>query len=158
MIDTPYPMEVERHINQLNEHAVLDRKLDTPYPIEVDTPYLAIDQNSSIRYGVSNGFDTAYREFLGVGTTFDIFQHRIPPVSSLTGYGSFVPTLLSFSKMSLPRPMVSLESFKTSFMKVHINTPTFRNYNLQISHRDDHRKGLRSIGKALKDMMSGKRK
>ncbi|GJX50028.1 hypothetical protein Tco_0276873 [Tanacetum coccineum] len=23
----------------------------------------------SVRYGVSNGFDTAYREFLGVGTT-----------------------------------------------------------------------------------------
>ncbi|GKB61288.1 hypothetical protein Tco_0917474, partial [Tanacetum coccineum] len=29
----------------------------------------------SVRYGVSNGFDTAYREFLGVGTTFDIFQN-----------------------------------------------------------------------------------
>ncbi|GJR38318.1 reverse transcriptase domain-containing protein [Tanacetum coccineum] len=27
--------------------AVLDRKLDTPYPMEVDTPYSAIDQNST---------------------------------------------------------------------------------------------------------------
>ncbi|GKF35697.1 hypothetical protein Tco_0112455, partial [Tanacetum coccineum] len=29
----------------------------------------------SVRYGVSNGFDTAYRVFLGVGTTLDIFQN-----------------------------------------------------------------------------------
>ncbi|GJW04273.1 hypothetical protein Tco_1563129 [Tanacetum coccineum] len=29
----------------------------------------------SVRYGVSNRFDMAYREFLGVGTTFDIFQN-----------------------------------------------------------------------------------
>ncbi|GKE86874.1 hypothetical protein Tco_1560616, partial [Tanacetum coccineum] len=28
-----------RRINQLNEYAVLDRKLDTPYPMEVDMPY-----------------------------------------------------------------------------------------------------------------------
>ncbi|GJS49467.1 hypothetical protein Tco_0599588 [Tanacetum coccineum] len=28
-----------------------------------------------IRYGVSKGFDTAYWWFLGVGTTFDIFQN-----------------------------------------------------------------------------------
>ncbi|GKB21833.1 hypothetical protein Tco_0855756, partial [Tanacetum coccineum] len=30
---------------------------------------------NSVRYGVSNGFDMAYREFLGVGTMFDIFQN-----------------------------------------------------------------------------------
>ncbi|GJS23958.1 hypothetical protein Tco_0452590 [Tanacetum coccineum] len=29
----------------------------------------------AVQYGVSNGFDMAYREFLGVGTTFDIFQN-----------------------------------------------------------------------------------
>ncbi|GKA26548.1 hypothetical protein Tco_0712657, partial [Tanacetum coccineum] len=29
----------------------------------------------SVRYGVLNGFDTAYREFLGVRTMFDIFQN-----------------------------------------------------------------------------------
>ncbi|GKF89780.1 hypothetical protein Tco_0263743, partial [Tanacetum coccineum] len=35
----------------------------------------------SVRYGVSKGFDTAYRRFLGVGTMFDIFQniHDLPP-------------------------------------------------------------------------------
>ncbi|GJZ56346.1 hypothetical protein Tco_0611539 [Tanacetum coccineum] len=43
MIDTPYSMEVDTPINQLNHYAVLDRKLDTPYPMEVDTPYSAID-------------------------------------------------------------------------------------------------------------------
>ncbi|GJT91696.1 hypothetical protein Tco_1080541 [Tanacetum coccineum] len=29
----------------------------------------------AVQYSVSNGFDTAYREFLRVGTTFDIFQN-----------------------------------------------------------------------------------
>ncbi|GKA44573.1 hypothetical protein Tco_0737297 [Tanacetum coccineum] len=29
----------------------------------------------SVRYGVSNVLDTAYWGFLGVGTTFDIFQN-----------------------------------------------------------------------------------
>ncbi|GJX54203.1 hypothetical protein Tco_0282572 [Tanacetum coccineum] len=40
----------------------------------------------------------------------------------------------------------------------HLNTYLSETINLQTQHRDDHRKGLRSIGKALKDMMSGKRK
>ncbi|GKD52608.1 hypothetical protein Tco_1281584, partial [Tanacetum coccineum] len=40
----------------------------------------------------------------------------------------------------------------------HMNTYLFETINLQTQHRDDHQKGLRSIGKALKDMMSGKRK
>ncbi|GJS19008.1 hypothetical protein Tco_0413480 [Tanacetum coccineum] len=31
----------------------------------------------SVRYGVSKGLDTAYWAFLGVGTTFDIFQNII---------------------------------------------------------------------------------
>ncbi|GJU14277.1 hypothetical protein Tco_1142243 [Tanacetum coccineum] len=40
----------------------------------------------------------------------------------------------------------------------HLNTYLSKTIDLQTQHRDDHRKGLRSIGKALKDMMSGKRK
>nr|GEU59551.1 hypothetical protein [Tanacetum cinerariifolium] len=38
----------------------------------------------------------------------------------------------------------------------HLNTYLSKTINLQTQHRDDHQKGLRSIGKALKDMMSGK--
>ncbi|GJY01619.1 hypothetical protein Tco_0359771 [Tanacetum coccineum] len=79
----------------LNEYAVLDRKLDTPYPMEVDTPYSAIDQNSIRRI---QGLDTAYWGFLGVGTTFDIFQnihilYLEYGVLSLSGYGvlNFTP-------------------------------------------------------------------
>ncbi|GJY69597.1 putative reverse transcriptase domain-containing protein [Tanacetum coccineum] len=34
-----------RRINQLNEYAVLDKKLHMSYPMEVDTPYSVIDQN-----------------------------------------------------------------------------------------------------------------
>ncbi|GJW98755.1 retrovirus-related pol polyprotein from transposon TNT 1-94 [Tanacetum coccineum] len=46
----------------------------------------------SVRYGVSNGLDTAYWGFLGVGTTFDIFQnihilYLEYGVLSLFGYG-----------------------------------------------------------------------
>ncbi|GJX51226.1 hypothetical protein Tco_0278071 [Tanacetum coccineum] len=40
----------------------------------------------------------------------------------------------------------------------HLNTYLSETINLQTQQRDYHRKGLRSIGKALKDMMSGKRK
>ncbi|GJW85121.1 hypothetical protein Tco_0158266 [Tanacetum coccineum] len=40
----------------------------------------------------------------------------------------------------------------------HLNTYLSETINLQTQHRDDHQKGLRSIGKALKDMMSRKRK
>nr|GEW11268.1 hypothetical protein [Tanacetum cinerariifolium] len=39
-----------------------------------------------------------------------------------------------------------------------LNTYLSETINLQTQQRDDHRKGLRSIGKALKDMMSRKRK
>ncbi|GJR74500.1 hypothetical protein Tco_0086865 [Tanacetum coccineum] len=63
-----------------DEYAVLDRELDTQYPMELDTPYSIVDQNSvwkSVEYGVSNELDTAYWGFLGVGTTFDIFQNII---------------------------------------------------------------------------------
>ncbi|GJU80007.1 hypothetical protein Tco_1282372 [Tanacetum coccineum] len=73
----------------LNEYAVLDRKLDTPYPMEVDTPYRFIDQNSGLeygRYGVSKVLDIAYRGFLGVETTFDIFQNILFPYSLNTAY------------------------------------------------------------------------
>ncbi|GJT55704.1 hypothetical protein Tco_0990758 [Tanacetum coccineum] len=50
MTDTPYPMKWICRINQLNEYAVLDRKLDTSYPMEVNTPYSAIDQNNRIEF------------------------------------------------------------------------------------------------------------
>ncbi|GJY39205.1 copia protein [Tanacetum coccineum] len=39
-----------------------------------------------------------------------------------------------------------------------LNTYLSKTINLQDQQRDAHREGLRSIGKALKDMMSGKRK
>ncbi|GKE24242.1 hypothetical protein Tco_1435754 [Tanacetum coccineum] len=38
----------------------------------------------------------------------------------------------------------------------HLNTYLSKTINIQTQHRDDHRKGLRLIRKALKDMMSGK--
>ncbi|GJR89002.1 hypothetical protein Tco_0213013 [Tanacetum coccineum] len=38
----------------------------------------------------------------------------------------------------------------------HLNTYLSETIDFQTQHQDDHRKGLRSIGKALKDMMSGK--
>ncbi|GKE89809.1 hypothetical protein Tco_1567284, partial [Tanacetum coccineum] len=50
----------------------------------------------SVEYGVSNGLDTAYWGFLGVRTTFDIFQNIILfpyleyGVLSLSGYGVLV--------------------------------------------------------------------
>ncbi|GJW79075.1 hypothetical protein Tco_0140757 [Tanacetum coccineum] len=68
-VDTSYPMEVD---------TPYPIEVDTPYPIEVDTPYRVIEQNNGLiyhRYGVSNVFDMAYWGFLGVGTTFDIFQN-----------------------------------------------------------------------------------
>ncbi|GJW29080.1 hypothetical protein Tco_0045955 [Tanacetum coccineum] len=40
----------------------------------------------------------------------------------------------------------------------HLNTYLYKTINLQTQHQDDHRKGLMSIGKALKDMMSRKQK
>ncbi|GJV62913.1 hypothetical protein Tco_1473741 [Tanacetum coccineum] len=53
----------------------------------------------SVRYGVSKELDMTYWGFLGVGTTFDIFQNIIfipyleYGVLSLSGYGvlSFIP-------------------------------------------------------------------
>ncbi|GJR98387.1 retrovirus-related pol polyprotein from transposon TNT 1-94 [Tanacetum coccineum] len=47
---------------------------------------------------------------------------------------------------NLPHESQSLNSFQTKII------------NHQIQHRDEHQKGLRSIGKALKDMMIGKKK
>ncbi|GKA96901.1 hypothetical protein Tco_0824795 [Tanacetum coccineum] len=40
----------------------------------------------------------------------------------------------------------------------YLNTYLSETINLQTQQRDAHREGLRSIGQALKDMMSGKRK
>ncbi|GJW01927.1 hypothetical protein Tco_0413788 [Tanacetum coccineum] len=53
----------------------------------------------SVQYGVSNGLDTAYWGFLGVGTTFDIFQnihilYLQYGVLSLSGYGVLLFNLL----------------------------------------------------------------
>ncbi|GKB97077.1 hypothetical protein Tco_0983214, partial [Tanacetum coccineum] len=88
----------------LNEYAVLDRKLDMPYPMEVDTPYRFIDQNSGLeygRYGVSKVLDMAYRGFLGIGTTFDIFQNIVQIRHIfLDGYGVLVFRTINF-KISL---------------------------------------------------------
>nr|GEW94364.1 copia protein [Tanacetum cinerariifolium] len=47
---------------------------------------------------------------------------------------------------NLPHESQSLDSFQTKII------------NHQIQHRDEHQKGLRSIKKALKDMMKGKKK
>ncbi|GKC04317.1 hypothetical protein Tco_0995927, partial [Tanacetum coccineum] len=44
------------------------------------------------RYGVSKVFDTAYWGFLGVGTTFDIFQNILFPYGLNTAYWSFLDT------------------------------------------------------------------
>nr|GEZ62748.1 hypothetical protein [Tanacetum cinerariifolium] len=44
------------------------------------------------RYGVSNVLDTAYRGFLGVGTTFDIFQNILYSYGLNTAYWSFRDT------------------------------------------------------------------
>ncbi|GJY39887.1 hypothetical protein Tco_0426251, partial [Tanacetum coccineum] len=56
-------------------YAILDRKLDTPYPMEVDTPYRVINKNSSVSIRHIQGIGYGVLEFLGVGTTFDIFQN-----------------------------------------------------------------------------------
>ncbi|GJZ97004.1 hypothetical protein Tco_0669338, partial [Tanacetum coccineum] len=40
------------------------------------------------RYGVSKVLDTPYWGFLGVGTTFDIFQNILFPYSLNTAYWS----------------------------------------------------------------------
>ncbi|GJV72726.1 hypothetical protein Tco_1492721 [Tanacetum coccineum] len=44
------------------------------------------------RYAVSKVLDTAYQGFLGVGTTFDIFQNILFPYSLNTAYWSFLDT------------------------------------------------------------------
>nr|GEX00240.1 putative retrotransposon Gag domain, aspartic peptidase domain protein [Tanacetum cinerariifolium] len=44
------------------------------------------------RYGVSKVLDTAYRRFLGVGTTFDIFHNILFPYGLNTTYWSFLDT------------------------------------------------------------------
>ncbi|GJV31935.1 hypothetical protein Tco_1392335 [Tanacetum coccineum] len=44
-------------------------------PLKIDFCGLSIEK--SVQYGVFNGLDTVYWGFLGVGTTFDIFQNII---------------------------------------------------------------------------------
>ncbi|GJS94257.1 hypothetical protein Tco_0801225 [Tanacetum coccineum] len=70
-----------RRIADQNEYAVLDRRLDTPYRV--------VDQNSglelvSIRRIQGIGYDLL--GFLGIGTTFDIFQNILFPYSLNTAY------------------------------------------------------------------------
>ncbi|GKC89096.1 hypothetical protein Tco_1149745, partial [Tanacetum coccineum] len=57
-----------------------------------------------MRYGVSNGFDTAYQGILGVGTPFDIFQnihilYLQYGILVFSGYGVLI-LLSSWSLMS----------------------------------------------------------
>ncbi|GJU03913.1 hypothetical protein Tco_1114251 [Tanacetum coccineum] len=68
----------------------------------------------SVRYGVSKELDTAYWGFLGVGTTFDIFQNIIfisyleYVVLSLSGYG-----VLSFILCGLCAIKIKIDSVQT---------------------------------------------
>ncbi|GKB52742.1 hypothetical protein Tco_0903495 [Tanacetum coccineum] len=72
---------------------------------------------------------------------------------------------LFHSKSSSPSQNVSSSSNDISKVRQnpahesqYLNTYLFETINLQTQQRDDHREGLRSIGQALKDMISGKRK
>ncbi|GJW90220.1 hypothetical protein Tco_0167773 [Tanacetum coccineum] len=58
--------------------------------------------------------------------------------------------------VSSPSNVVSRVRQNPSHESHHLNTYLSETINIQTQHRDDHRKGLRSIGKALKDMMSEK--
>ncbi|GJV36347.1 hypothetical protein Tco_1408824 [Tanacetum coccineum] len=64
-------------------------------------------------------------------------------------------------------PFQNVSSSSNIFPRVHqnppheshnLNTYLSETINLQTQQRDAHREGLRSIGQAIKDMMSGKRK
>ncbi|GJX26277.1 hypothetical protein Tco_0232573, partial [Tanacetum coccineum] len=59
----------------------------------------------SVRYGVSKVLDTAYQGFLGVGTTFDIFQNILFPYSLNTAYCLLLDTAywILFPSWSLVR-------------------------------------------------------
>ncbi|GJX92987.1 hypothetical protein Tco_0347573, partial [Tanacetum coccineum] len=81
----------------------------------------------SVRYGVSNEFDTAYREFLGVGTTFDIFEnihflYLQYGILVFSGYG----VLIMFPLWSL----VSAGT-DTSYLHLWIQRIGCQNINLQ---------------------------
>ncbi|GJW49482.1 hypothetical protein Tco_0090833 [Tanacetum coccineum] len=60
----------------------------------------------------------------------------------ITSLSNVVPRVFE----NLPHESQSLDSFQTEII------------NHQFQHRDEHQKGLRSIGKALKDMMKGNKK
>ncbi|GJX93633.1 hypothetical protein Tco_0348219 [Tanacetum coccineum] len=60
----------------------------------------------------------------------------------ITSLSNVVPRIFE----NLPHESQSLDSFQTEII------------NHQIQHQDEHQKGLRSIGKALKDMMKGNKK
>ncbi|GJS15363.1 xylulose kinase-1 [Tanacetum coccineum] len=72
-----------------NEYAVLDKKVR--YAVSNGSGY-AVSGLEFGRYGVLTEVNTAYRGFLGVGTTFDIFQNILLlyleyGVSTSSGYG-----------------------------------------------------------------------
>ncbi|GJV48510.1 hypothetical protein Tco_1438722 [Tanacetum coccineum] len=71
----------------------------------------------------------------------------------------FIPPFLSPSQnVSSSSNVVSRVRQNPPHESPHLNTYLFETINLQAQQRDAHWEGLRSIGKALKDMMSGKRK
>ncbi|GJR83110.1 hypothetical protein Tco_0153895 [Tanacetum coccineum] len=68
--------------NKLDENGVVSRnkaryrEYDLA-PLKLVFEFSIYNVWKSVQYGVSNGLDTAYWGFLGVGTTFDIFQNII---------------------------------------------------------------------------------
>ncbi|GJZ66935.1 hypothetical protein Tco_0630175 [Tanacetum coccineum] len=72
---------------------------------------------------------------------------------------SFHSNSSSFSQnISSSSNVVSKVRQNPSHESPHLNTYLSETINLQAQQRDAHREGLRSIGKALKDMMSEKQK
>ncbi|GKD40749.1 hypothetical protein Tco_1260956 [Tanacetum coccineum] len=60
--------------------------------------------------------------------------------------------------VSFSSNVVSRVRQKSTHESQYLNTRLSKTINLQTQQRDVHREGLRSIGQALKDMMSGKQK
>ncbi|GJY56041.1 hypothetical protein Tco_0455156 [Tanacetum coccineum] len=70
----------------------------------------------------------------------------------------FIPILPLRLKTSPPRPMLSRVRKNPPHESHNLNTYLSETLNLQTQQRDAYWEGLRSIGQALKNMMSGKRK
>ncbi|GJX38730.1 hypothetical protein Tco_0252033, partial [Tanacetum coccineum] len=76
------------------DHKEVLEEVQSEDPFDIDLSLVW----KSVRYGISKGLDAAYWGFLGVGTTFDIFQNIHIPylqygVLTSSGYGilSFIP-------------------------------------------------------------------